>query len=155
MEIAGGATSGYCATGMVANDSNPINAIPSATTQAKIGRSIKKCGICKTQLADRGGNQMMAADLFMLCFVLQRLLLLQALWLVVLPGGGCNRDTRTNVLKPCNNNLGTGWQSVIHNPHTVKALANSDRHHLRLTLVINNINRSRSTCAILHCLLGY
>src|SRR5690625_6427220 len=131
MEIAGGATSGYCATGMVANDSNPINAIPSATTQAKIGRSIKKCGICKTQLADRGGNQMMAADLFMLCFVVQRLLLLQALWLVLLPGRGCHRDTRTNFLKPCNNNLGTGLQSLIHNQHTVNALAYFDRQHLR------------------------
>src|SRR3546814_603093 len=43
--MAGGATSGYCDTGIFGIDSRPARAIPSATTQAKIGRSIKNCGM--------------------------------------------------------------------------------------------------------------
>src|SRR5690606_16160294 len=43
--IAGGATSGYCATGMLGIANSPASRMNRATTQAKIGRSIKNCGM--------------------------------------------------------------------------------------------------------------
>src|SRR5690606_4986837 len=43
--MAGGATSGYCATGMLGIANSPASRMNRATTQAKIGRSIKNCGM--------------------------------------------------------------------------------------------------------------
>src|SRR5690606_38283852 len=45
MVIAGGATSGYCATGMLGMANSPASRMNRETTQAKIGRSIKNCGM--------------------------------------------------------------------------------------------------------------
>src|SRR5690606_13430096 len=45
MVMAGGATSGYCATGILGIANNPASRMNRATTQAKIGRSIKNCGM--------------------------------------------------------------------------------------------------------------
>src|SRR5690606_4510377 len=45
MEIVGGATSGYCETGMLTNARIPANVIARAITHANTGRSIKNCGI--------------------------------------------------------------------------------------------------------------
>src|SRR5690606_5047674 len=46
MVIEGGATSGYCETGIFGMANKPASVMASATTQAKIGRSMKNCGMC-------------------------------------------------------------------------------------------------------------
>jgi hypothetical protein len=45
IEIEGGATIGYCATARNGIASSPPRQISSATTHAKIGRSMKKAGM--------------------------------------------------------------------------------------------------------------
>src|SRR4051812_19479322 len=50
MEICGGATCGYCETGRSGSEMTPASTMKMATTQAKIGRSMKKLGIGQASL---------------------------------------------------------------------------------------------------------
>src|SRR5258706_8744605 len=58
---AGGATSGYCATGKPRSASKPASTMTIAMTQAKIGRSMKKRGSMSRSLA-LGCNRRFGAD---------------------------------------------------------------------------------------------
>ena len=52
IEIEGGAMIGYCAIGNSGIEIAPIRQMNSATTQAKIGLSMKKLGIISYRVAD-------------------------------------------------------------------------------------------------------
>src|SRR5580704_9443037 len=64
MATDGGAISGYCAIGKRVTDTAPVSMMMMATTQAKIGRSMKKRDILRTRSAavacrrcDRNGDR--------------------------------------------------------------------------------------------------
>src|SRR5690625_2953499 len=154
MVIAGGATSGYCDTGMVDNDSKPKSAILRATTQAKIGRSIKKCGIRQTHSLQKT-DAIKRLFVFGLGFGSRCLMIGFGNRLVILPRQFLYRCTWADFLPACDNLRRIWFETFLYNDHASYLLPYFNGSYLGLALVVNNTDRGGTACAILNGLSRY